>query len=253
MEESGFEGATQDAERLLEAARRRLRLWDIGSAQVTRLEKQGKVEKTLTLHAPVSGVVSRKQVRAGEYIEAGRELLEISNLSKLWVYADIYEYEIPWVKSGQQALVHFPFLDEPIKGTVSIIYPYLEARTRTVKARIELENHDLVLKPDMYADVEIMADPVEAALTVPVEAVLFTGKRETLFVALGEGQFEPRQVTIGQQDEDGYVEIRSGLQEGERVVTSAQFMLDSESKLREAIEKMRRPQGDDQEDPEDLF
>lgn len=252
MEESEFESAIEDAERLLDATRRRLQLWDIDSAQIERLEESQEVEKTLTLYAPVSGVVSKKQVRAGEYVTAGRELLEISNLSNLWVYADIYEYEIPWVRTGQQAYVKFPFLDTPISGTVSRIYPYLEAKTRTVKARIALENPDLVLKPDMYADVEIRTDPVQQVLSVPMEAVLFSGKHETVFVDLGEGRFEPRPVTIGHQDEEGFVEIISGLEDGERVVTSAQFMLDSESKLREALQKMRKP-AEDENDPEDLF
>jgi len=251
MEESDFEGAIEDAERLLEAARRRLQLWDIQPAQIKRLEKSEKVKKTLTLYAPVTGVVSRKQVRAGEYIESGRELLEISNLSHLWVYADIYTYEIPWVKVGQEAQVSFPFLADPISGVVSRVYPYLEAKTRTVKARIELDNPDLVLKPEMYADVLIKAAPVEQALCIPTEAVLFTGKQETVFVALGEGRFEPRTVSVGLQDEEGYIEVRAGIAEGERVVTSAQFMFDSESKLREAVEKMRNPE--DEVSAEDLF
>lgn len=253
MAKSGFEGALADAERLLESARRRLQLWDIKPTMIKQIEKTGQVEKTLTLFAPVSGVVSRKQVRAGEYIKVGQELLEISNLSTLWVYADIYEYEIPWVKVGQQALVKFPFLEEPISGRVSTIYPYLDARTRTVKARIDLANSDLALKPDMYADVLIKAAPVEQALSIPIEAVLFTGKRETVFIALGEGRFEPRTVRVGLQDEDGYIEIREGVSEGERVVTSAQFMLDSESKLREAVEKMRNPDNDEEDSSDDLF
>ncbi len=253
MEESGFEGALEDAERLLEASRRRLQLWDIQSEQIERLEETEEVKKTLTLYAPVSGVVSSKQVRVGEYIEAGKELLEISNISNLWVNAHIYEYEIPWVKVGQQALVSFPFLEEPISGTVSTIYPYFEQRTRTVKARIDLDNKDLTLKPDMYADVVIRTAPVAQALSVPTEAVLFTGKRETVFIALGEGRFEPRTVTVGLQDEGGFIEIKAGIAEGEEVVTSAQFMLDSESKLREVVEKMRNPHSEEEGDPESLF
>ena len=203
--------------------------------------------------APVTGVVSNKEVRVGEYITAGQELLEISNVSNLWVNAHIYEYEIPWVKTGQQALISFPFLSEPLSGTVSTIYPYAEDRTRTIKARIDLDNKDLALKPDMYADITIKTAPVARVLSIPTEAVLFTGKRETVFVALEKGRFEPRTVTVGLQDEDGYIEILEGISEGEEVVTSAQFMLDSESKLREVVEKMRNPDSDEEGDPEDLF
>ena len=253
MEESGFEGAVDDAERLLEASRRRLQLWDIQDEQIDNLEVTGMVEKTLTLYAPVSGVVSTKQVRSGEYIEAGQELLEISSISTLWINAHIYEFETPWVKKGQEALISFPFLEKPIAGIVSTVYPYVEDRTRTIKARIDLDNEDLTLKPDMYADVVIKTSAIENALCVPTEAVLFTGKRETVFVALGEGRFEPRTVTVGLSGEDGYIEIRDGISEGEQVVTSAQFMLDSESKLREVVEKMRNPVTDNDGDPEDLF
>lgn len=239
MADSGFDGALADAERMLDAARRRLQLWDIKPAQIRQLENNGQVQKSLTLYAPVSGVVSRKQVRVGEYIEAGRELLEISSLSNLWVYADIFASELPWVRVGQQALVEFPFLTQPVTGTLSTIYPALEAKTRTVKARIDLDNPDLAIKPEMYADVLIRTASREQALSVPVEAVLFSGKEETVFVDLGEGRFAPREVKVGLQDEAGYIEILSGVSAGEKVVTSAQFLLDSESKLREAVNKMR--------------
>jgi Cu(I)/Ag(I) efflux system membrane fusion protein/cobalt-zinc-cadmium efflux system membrane fusion protein len=144
-------------------------------------------------------------------------------------------------------------LSRPISGTVSTVYPYLDATTRSIKARIDLNNSDLNLKPDMYADVLIKAAPVEGVLSIPLEAVLFTGKRETVFVDLGAGRFEPRTVSVGLQGEDGFVEILRGIAEGERVVTSAQFMFDSESKLREAVDKMRNPDDENEGDPEELF
>lgn len=233
----------KDAGDLLSAARQRLAYWDISPAQIKELERSGKVSKKLTLFAPAAGVVSDKQVRDGAYITAGQELMEISSLKTIWVFADIYEDEIPWVKVGQAAEVSFPFLDQPIRGTINTIYPYLDGTTRTVKARIDLANPDLVLKPEMYADVTIHTTPVGAALAIPVEAVLFTGRQETVFLALNDGKFEPRQIRTGRQDETGYIEVLAGLTAGERVVTSAQFMLDSESKLREAIQKMREPVG----------
>ena len=254
MNDSGFPNATVDAERLLQSARKRLRLWDISQKQINQLEKSGQAQKTLTIYAPFSGVVSKKQVRDGEYVQAGKELLEISNLSKVWVYAYIYEYEIPWVKTGQHANVIFPFSDTPVMGRISTIYPYLDKRSRTIRARIDLDNADMALKPDMYADVEIQTDPVQGAVSIPAEAVLYTGKRERVFIALGEGKFEPRQVSVGLLDESGYVEITNGVDAGERVVTSAQFMLDSESQLREALQKMLAPAPEEQyEDLEDLF
>jgi len=252
MRDSGFPEVVSDADRLLQAARKRLQLWDIDPQQIAALEKSARVKKSLTLYAPVSGVVSRKQVREGEFVNSGRELLEISSISNLWLYVDIYEYETLWVKEGHLAEVRFPFASEPIIGRISTIYPYLEARTRTIKARIDLPNPGLILKPDMYADVTIISDPIVNALSIPAEAVLYTGKKETVFVALEEGHFEPRTVKVGLHDEDGYVQVLQGIKAGERVVTSAQFMLDSESKLREALQKMLEPETEE-ESLEDLF
>ena len=254
MSKSGFPNATIDAERLLDAARMRLELWDISRQQIARLEETGQVQKALTIHAPAAGVVSKKLVRDGEFVQAGRELLEISDLSKVWVYAYIYEYEVPWVKTGQHANVTFPSSREPVMGRISTIYPYLDKRSRTIRARIDLDNTELKLKPDMYADIEIFTDPTQDVISIPSEAVLYTGKQERVFVALGEGKFEPRLVKVGVQDESGYIEIVEGVSEGEKVVTSAQFMLDSESKLREALQKMMEPTAEQADfDPEDLF
>jgi Cu(I)/Ag(I) efflux system membrane fusion protein/cobalt-zinc-cadmium efflux system membrane fusion protein len=253
---SGFPDAEQDARSLLDSARRRLELWDISASQIKRLESSGRVQRTLTLLAPTEGIVSKKQVRQGEFVQAGAELLEISSLKKVWVYADIYEDEIPWVKVGQQAEVKFPFSSASISGPITRFYPYLDAATRTVKARIELDNAGRELKPDMYADVTIRTEPTAPVLTVPVEAVLFTGIRERVFLALGEGRFEPREVRTGRQDEESKIEIVSGLVSGDRVVTSAQFMLDSESKLREALKKMLNPEtppASQKEELDDLF
>jgi len=252
MRDSGFPGVVEDAERLLQAARRRLQFWDIDPQQIADLEKTGRVKKSLALYAPCSGVVSRKQVREGEFVNSGRELLEISSISNLWLYADIYESETPWVKEGQRAEVRFPFESELFTGRISTIYPYLDAQTRTIKARIDLPNPGFKLKPDMYADVMIISDPIANALSIPEEAVLYTGKKETVFVALEDGHFEPRTVKTGLHDEDGYVQILQGIEAGERVVTSAQFMLDSESKLREAVQKMLEPKSEEAS-LEDLF
>jgi len=173
---------------------------------------------------------------------AGEELLQIADLTTVWIFADIYEYELPWVKVGQQVRVELPFAaGETITGTITYLYPYLDNETRTVKARIEVANPGLALKPAMYANVSIGAGAREQSLAVPMTALLNSGKGQTVFVALGEGRFAPRSVKSGLRDDDGFVQILSGLSEGEAVVVSAQFMLDSESRLREALDKMTGP------------
>ena len=243
LAESPFPAIADGAKRLQDASRRRLKLWDISDRQIARLEKTGEVMKNLTLYAPYEGIVTMKMVREGQFIKGGMELLTLSDISKVWVYADIYEYEMPWVKVGQKARIILPYVgSEPIESTVSYIYPFVEPKTRTVKARFDIDNPGFVLKPEMYVNVRLESEPVANALTIPVEAVLYSGEKQTVFVALGEGKFEPRQVKTGMQNDDGDIEIVQGLLEGEHVVTSAQFMLDSESKLREAIQKMLEPQ-----------
>ncbi|MEJ2471905.1 MAG: efflux RND transporter periplasmic adaptor subunit [Desulfuromonadales bacterium] len=243
LAESPFPAIAEGADRLLEASRRRLKLWDITDRQIARLESTGQVQKTLTLYAPYDGVVTMKMVREGQFIKSGMELMELSDISNVWVYADIYEYELPWVEVGQKATIILPYVGkDPISAEVSTIYPYVEPKTRTVKARFDIDNPNFTLKPDMYVNVRLATEPVRDALAVPAEAVLHSGEDKTVFVALGKGKFEPRRVKTGLQSDDGYIEIVQGLLPGEVVVTSAQFMLDSESKLREAIQKMLEPQ-----------
>lgn len=232
-----FPEIAKGAENLLKAARKRLEYWDISQEQINALEKNDEINKTLTLYAGNSGVVTRKAVNEGAFVKAGTELFQLSDISHVWIYADIYEYELPWVKEGQEAHVYFPYPRPPIHGRIATIYPYVEARTRTVKARIDVNNADLALKPDMYVNVVLEGQGAKDALTVPSEAVLRSGQRETVFVAVGDGRFDPRPVKTGLESDDGYFQIIEGLHEGEKIVTSAQFMLDSESKLREAVHK----------------
>jgi len=248
------------ARRLLDASRTRLKYWDISDQQIRELEKSRQVRKTLTLYSPYQGIVTDKPVVEGMRVMSGMELLKISDISKVWVNADIYEYEQPWVKVGLPATVALPFAPgKALQGTITFIYPYVSGETRTVKARIELVNPGLELKPDMYTNVSIEAGTITSALALPGNAVLNSGKGQTVFVALGEGRFAPRQVKTGVSDENGYVQVLEGLQEGEQVVTSAQFMLDSESKLREAIQKMTQHEAggpapaEKKENLEDLF
>jgi Cu(I)/Ag(I) efflux system membrane fusion protein/cobalt-zinc-cadmium efflux system membrane fusion protein len=242
LRDSAFAEISAGGERLLAAARQRLRYWDISDRQIRQLEKTGQVRKTLTLYAPYKGVVTMKMAMPGQFIKAGQELFQIGDISRVWVYADIYEYELPWVKVGQKAEVLLPFVGgKSLSAEISTIYPYVEPKTRTVKARLEFANPDFELKPDMYVNVRIQASEVQGALAVPGEAVLHSGEKKTVFVSLGDGKFDPREVKTGVQDQEGFIEISQGLLEGERVVTSAQFLFDSESKLREAIQKMLEP------------
>jgi Cu(I)/Ag(I) efflux system membrane fusion protein/cobalt-zinc-cadmium efflux system membrane fusion protein len=260
LAESPFPEIAEGARRLVEAARTRLAYWDISEKQIRVLEQTGQLRKTLTLYSPYHGVVTEKKTFEGMRVMAGEELLQISDISRVWVNADIYEYELPWIKVGQTASVEIPFaVGKLLKGKITYIYPYLENETRTVKARIEFPNPGLELKPDMYANVRIETQAVEGALAIPGNAVLNSGKGQTVFVARGEGRFDPRVVQTGVTDEEGYVQILAGLNDGETVVTSAQFMLDSESKLREAIQKMLEPKKEPGVEPageaelEDLF
>ena len=240
--DSPVAGIAESAGRLLEAARTRLKYWDISPNQINSIEKTGQISKTLTLYSPHTGVVTMKKALEGMRTMAGEELLQISDISTIWVNADIFEYEMPWVRVGQSARIELPFAAGRVfEGKITYIYPYLKNETRTARARIELANPGLELKPDMYATVNIETGAVDGALAIPSNAILNSGRGQTVFVALGGGKYEPRQVKSGLTDDAGYIQILSGLREDESVVVSAQFMLDSESTLREAVQKMMSP------------
>ena len=242
LKDSSFAQISENAKRLLEASRKRLQLWDVSKEQIDTLEKTGQVNKTVTLYSPYNGIVTSKMVSEGMYVKPGMSLLNLADISKVWVLADIYEYQIPWVKVGQKARAVLPYVkDRDFTARVSFLYPYLEAKTRTVKARLEFDNPDFELRPDMYVTVYLDGEQVKNVLMVPQEAVLHSGEKQTVFVAQLGGRFEPRLVKTGLQGENGHIQIIQGLLEGEQVVTSSQFMLDSESKLREAIQKMLNP------------
>jgi Cu(I)/Ag(I) efflux system membrane fusion protein/cobalt-zinc-cadmium efflux system membrane fusion protein len=243
LAKSSFPEIGAGADRLAAAARQRLRYWDISDRQIDQLERTGEVRKTMTLYAPVDGIVTEKKAYQGMSIMPGADLLQISDISRIWVYADVYEYELPWVKPGQPATVEIPYaVDKALLGKVTFVYPTVNPETRTVQVRIEFPNPGFELKPEMFVNVRLQAAAASGVLTLPVDAVLNSGTGQHVFVALGNGRFEPRQVKTGLQGENGRVQVLSGLKEGEQVVTSAQFMLDSESKLREAIQKMTAPE-----------
>jgi len=229
----------ESGSRLFDATERRLELWDIPERDVRRLLETGKVRKNLTLYSPATGVVTHMMVREGMEVGSSDNLYTIADLARVWVYADLYEYELPWVAVGQKAAVELSYLpDETFVGEVSYVYPFLDPETRTARVRIEIENSDLLLKPEMFANVRIEADLREQVLVVPDEAAMRSGSRTLVVVARGEGRFEPREVALGVDSGDGWLEVREGLAEGDRVVTSGQFLIDSESRMREAFQKL---------------
>jgi len=231
--------AKSNLENILFSTKKRLEYFDISEAQIEEMAKTGKVNKTMGIESPFTGIVVEKHALDGMEVKPGMSLYVIADLSEIWVYADIYEFESPWVKEGQPAIMTLSY--EPGKkyyGKVQYVYPYLEEKTRTIKVRLSFPNPKMELKPGMYANVVIHTSPIENAVVVPLEAVLFSGERNLVFVALGGGRFAPRDVVIGLESGDGYYQILEGLKEGETVVTSAQFLLDSESKLQESISKM---------------
>jgi Cu(I)/Ag(I) efflux system membrane fusion protein len=223
---------------LADGARRRLQLLDVPEAQIRQLEKTARVQKSIPIAAPASGTVMTIGVREGQFITPQTELYRLADLSTVWVMAQIYEYELPWVKVGDQATISATALaGQTVSGRVDYIYPYMENQTRTVQVRIELDNSDGALKPDMFVDVALATAEKPDAIVIPEEAVVRSGEHEQVFVQRAPGQFEPRDVTLG-LIADGLVEIVRGVQAGDVVVTSSQFLIDSESKLREATAKM---------------
>jgi RND family efflux transporter MFP subunit len=222
---------------LVEASRKRLALWDISEKQIRDLGERGEPQRTLTLYSPHSGFVIKKDIYEGMKVMPDKELYAIADLSTVWVNADIYESEIPFVKVGQQARISLSYAPgESFNGKVSYIYPYLDEKTRTAKVRLEFPNSGFKLKPEMYVNAEIKIDGGRH-LAIPGEAVLDSGLRKLVFVDKGNGHFEPTEVKLGSKM-DGFYQVLSGLREGEKIAASSVFLLDSESRLSEAMGAM---------------
>ncbi len=237
LERSSIGEVAAGASTLLESARRRLRLWDISDKQIEELERSGKITKTLIIYSPIRGYVVEKMAVQGLKVMPGMNLYQIADLSTVWVLADIYEYEIPFVKVGQEATVMLSYYPgEVFKGQVTYIFPYLTPETRTVKVRLELPNPGGKLKPQMYANVDLQSG-YGKQLTVPEEAVLDAGEEKVVFVVREGGYFEPRQVEVGAKAQNHFI-VLSGLKEGEKIVTSGNFLIDSESRLKSALSGM---------------
>jgi Cu(I)/Ag(I) efflux system membrane fusion protein len=237
---SPYASLRENAARLVAAARERLKSWDIPDAEIARIERSGELRRTVLLRSKVGGVVTHKSVVQGDKVGPGMDLFKIADLSRVWVEASVYESELPLLRLGQKAELVLDYQpNRTFKGEIDFIYPYLDAKSQANNVRLVFANPDLALKPDMYAKVRILVPSVKDALAVPSEAVLRSGTRDLVFATRGQGEFEPREVKLGVESEDGYFQIVSGLFDGERVVVSGQFLLDSESQTREAIAKMR--------------
>ena len=229
----------EGAERLLKASRTRLRYWDLTEDQIDDIGKTDNIRETITVYSPASGVVIKKQAFDGHYVKAGEHQFEIADLSTIWVDVDVYEYELPWVRKGMSAEMELSYIPgKRYKGKVLFIYPFLEPKTRTVKLRLAFNNPGYQLKPGMYANIYLKSVIAQKSLVIPQEAVIDSGVRKIVFVAVGQGKFEPREVNIGLEGNENEFQVLDGLKAGEEIVISAQFMLDSESRLREAIQKM---------------
>lgn len=237
--ESPIEEIREGGASLLEATRRRLALWDIPERDIERILRTGEIQRTLTLYAPYSGIVTELGVRSGMEIMPDTHLYAIADLSKVWVLADVYEYELPWLALGQEAVFEVSYLPaRPIRGELTYIAPFLDPRTHTAEVRLEVDNAEGMLKPEMFGNAEIAGTPRPDALAIPKSAVIHSGTRSITVVSLGEGRFEPREIEVGLEAAAGWREVRSGLEEGERVVVSGQFLIDSESNLQEAAQKL---------------
>jgi multidrug efflux pump subunit AcrA (membrane-fusion protein) len=220
------------------AAARKLRLWGLGEAQIDRLARLDRAPTAITFLSPVHGHVVEKRVVAGAAVKAGARVLRIVDHSVLWLDAQVFEQDLPLVRLGQTATASFPGRpDERFEGRVVFIHPHVEDMTRAAAVRLEIANPALTLRPGMYGTIELVGERSPHAVQVPREAVIDTGEQQVVFVTAGEGRFEPRRVRMGTVGEEGEVEITDGLQPGETVVTSGQFLLEAESRFKEAIAK----------------
>jgi len=239
LSDAPFPEISNSADTLLRAARERLLLWDVSSDQIQALEQEGKVQRTLTMYSPATGIVTERAVfQKGRYITPEISLYTIVDLSTAWVLAEIYEYEVPDVQVGQIATMRLSYsLGKIFTGKITYIYPTLDPKTRTVKVRLEFPNPDFELKPEMFTEVELKID-YGSQIVVPQEAVLDAGTEQVVFVAHGGGYFEPRKIQIGAKVDDRIIVI-GGLRPGETIVTSGNFLIDSESRLKTAMGGMK--------------
>jgi len=253
VKDSPFAETVSGAKALVEASRQKLEYLDISDDQIQRLAKQKTISRTLTIRSPATGSVTEKMAVEGQKIATGEPLAKIVDHGKVWVFGEVYEYEMPYVKAGQKAALTPSYSPSKARSaTIEHIYTHLgsirysseeaTAESRTVKVRFALDNRDHALKLGMYMNIELKVMAARGALTVPETAVMDTGTRKLVIIDRKDGTFEPREITTGSEGE-GVWEVRHGLKEGEFVVTSANFLLDSESNLRAALSSMKKDSG----------
>jgi Cu(I)/Ag(I) efflux system membrane fusion protein/cobalt-zinc-cadmium efflux system membrane fusion protein len=223
---------------ITQSAENRLRLWDLPPWQIKTIREAMEPKRLITVSSPASGFIEKMDITEGSRVAAGKDLYTIVDLRNVWLKGEVYDFDAPWVKVGAQVEIDFsiPGIGKR-EGKISYIYPTLNPRTRTVTVRVELANPDLRLKPGMIADVLINAQSDDDRLIIPSESIIDTGKRKVVFVTETAGKYEPREVETGLVGDNYVTEVVSGLDEGETVVTSGQFLLDSESQLQEAVKK----------------
>jgi Cu(I)/Ag(I) efflux system membrane fusion protein/cobalt-zinc-cadmium efflux system membrane fusion protein len=238
--QSQYSDVITRARSLLESSRQRLSYWDLTEEQLQELEKSRQPSRTLTVFSSADGLVVGKMDEAleGMYVKPGMNLYKIADLSTIWLEAEVYEHQIPWLEVGQEAVVEFPYQPgRPLRGTIRHLYPYFDRKTRTMKVSIELPNTDQKLRADMYANVTFDVPSARGVLAIPEEAVIHSGERDVVVLDLGDGTFQVKEVMLGVNG-DGVWEVKQGIGEGDQVVVSSQFLIDSESNLREAINKL---------------
>ncbi len=231
----------QGAEQLVESAKRRLLYWDITEKEIQALEKRGTPEKTMTIYSPANGIVTDKMVINGQSIMPGMALYKIADLSDVWGLAQIYQYELPWIRLEDKVDLQLSYLPgKTFQGRITYIYPYLDTDAKTVQVRIEIRNsNNYEFKPGMFADATIKSPLTLETVAVPNQAIIHTGTRDVAIIALGNGYFKPVNVTLGARSDNGYVQVLNGLSEGEDIVTSSEFLIDSESNLNAALNNMQ--------------
>ncbi len=231
------------ADQLVESAKRRLLYWDIPLSGIQALEKRGTPQKTMTIYSPANGIVTDKMIINGQNIEPGMALYKIADLSTVWGLAQIYQYELPWIKVGDKVDLQLSYMPgKTFQGRITYIYPYLDSDSKTVQVRIEIHNtNNYEFKPGMFADAAIKSPLILETVAVPNQAIIHTGTRDVAIIALGNGYFRPVNVILGARGDGGYVQILKGIHEGENIVTSSEFLIDSESNLNAALNNMQQP------------
>ncbi|MCI0401485.1 MAG: efflux RND transporter periplasmic adaptor subunit [Gammaproteobacteria bacterium] len=239
-------------EKRMNASKLRLTALGVSQSQIESLTKTRKAEQTVQVYSPQNGVLTALNIREGMHVTPATEVMSVADLSHIWLLAEVFEHQASWVKPGQRAEARLPSMPDGVwVGKVDYIYPNLDAMTRTLRVRLRFDNPDVLLKPNMFAHVSISGGEKEDVLRIPREALIRDGASERVILALGEGRFRPQKVEVGIESED-WVEIRSGLTEGEMVVVSAQFLIDSEASLKASLGRLQPPQETMSEDKASL-